>query len=309
MSVRSFFGEISRPMQGENIIYQKEGLVTSIKAMKIKGSVGEDSEVLASDGSGGIEWRALDSGGGGVVPSLAEVMGVGGTAGADLDMGEFDINKSSALIISAPSISLSGPVSFTDIPTCPDAASATQPEQLVSKGYVDSAISQEIIASGGVGLDVANTWTAVQNFSGGVTANWNSLQNFSGGAQIQSTVANSCFQVNTEETGADYGVAVMKTNYWVYQGPGTDQDPQQLPEPGADRAGQKIIIINNASANVDIHLSGRIMKFIGIGGTNDAIVSCTFKRYATCEFVCCNTTNGYLWIAMTCSDDNSGWVA
>ena len=150
MSVRSFFGEISRPMQGENIIYQKEGLVTSIKAMKIKGSVGEDSEVLASDGSGGIEWRALDSGGGGVVPSLAEVMGVGGTAGADLDMGEFDINKSSALIISAPSISLSGPVSFTDIPTCPDAASATQPEQLVSKGYVDSAISQEMIASGGV---------------------------------------------------------------------------------------------------------------------------------------------------------------
>ena len=112
MSVRSFFRDIARPQQGESVTYQKGGLVTSIKAMKIKGSLGEGSEVLASDGAGGIEWRALESGGGGLVPSLAEVMGVGGTAGADLDMGEFDITKSSQLCIDAPLISLSGTVSF-----------------------------------------------------------------------------------------------------------------------------------------------------------------------------------------------------
>ena len=111
--------------------------------------------MLASDGAGGIEWRALESGGGGLVPSLAEVMGVGGTAGADLDMGEFDITKSSQLGIDAPLISLSGTVSFTDIPLCSVATDATQSEQLVSKGYVDGAISQVVISSGGVGVMAA----------------------------------------------------------------------------------------------------------------------------------------------------------
>ena len=296
MSVRSFFGDIARPQQGESVIYQKGGLVTSIKAMKIKGPLGEDSEVLASDGVGGIEWRALESGGGGLVQSLAGVMGVGGTAGADLDMGEFDIIKSSQLGIDAPSISLSGTVSFTDIPLCPAATDATQSEQLGSKGYVDGAISQVVISSGGVSVDIDNKWQVPQTFAYGINA---AIE----GVSYNSAATDS---VSYGHAGDTPGTISTQNPYWLFNG--TKGSTWALPNADPSLNGVGLTIFNDcddsSTGNLTV-MSNAILNFC-LNQSSVIHTSVTWEKSGAMHFVCLQTaTAGWAW----CVDNYSGNVS
>ena len=247
MSVRSFFGVINQPQEGENIVYQKGGLVTSIKAMKIGGSVGEQDDFLASDGAGGLEWRAVQTGGGGVtvVPSLADVMAVGGKAGSDLDMDQFDIIKSTTLHIAAPNISIDGAVDFSVIPLCSAATNAQQPSELVSKGYVDTALA------GAVGISPGddNQWTGVNEFTGEVK--------ISDPSKSYATLDSTADPI-TYYNDAKMITSPLGENIAIWDGgnyPSSWSEPKHIdvPYPTAELVGCKITVIGD-TGGVNMHV-------------------------------------------------------
>ena len=91
MSVRECFGNIKRPTsKDDTIVYANaDGLVTHIAGLSINGDAGLNTQVITSDGNGGITWADLQ--GQGVIPSLQTVMEEGNLAGADLDMNAHNI--------------------------------------------------------------------------------------------------------------------------------------------------------------------------------------------------------------------------
>jgi len=99
MSVRACFGDINRPTSNtDTIVYaNSDGLVTHISGIAINGDVGTNTQVLTSDGNGGLAWGDLQ--GQGVIPTLQTVMDEGNSAGTDLDMNGYNITSEENLIV------------------------------------------------------------------------------------------------------------------------------------------------------------------------------------------------------------------
>jgi len=109
ISVRECFGNINRPTsKDDTIVYANgDGLVTHIAGISLDGDVGDGTQVLSSDGNGGLMWADLQ--GQGVIPTLQVVMDTGNQAGADLDMNTYNIvSQDNLMIWSTGSLDLAG---------------------------------------------------------------------------------------------------------------------------------------------------------------------------------------------------------
>lgn len=279
---------------------QSDGIlvVNGDAGLEVNGSVGAVGEVLTSQGPGQPSSWALP-----LASGIQTDVNMNGNS--LISLGGISADNGAVLNITAPDgIAFDGPTSFLT-------ASPNIPEPLVggqaaSKTYVDTAIS------GAVGVNPADpagySWTGPQAFNGGLSLD-STAAPASVSIQMINPAAQGYYTINTQFTGAEYGIALLANNTWLYTGSGTSADPQALPAADATHLGQTITFINNASSSVDLYMSGKIMKFIGIGGTTDIISQVAMKRYASITFTCIDTgINGICWCGTFCNDDNSTWI-
>jgi hypothetical protein len=256
--------------------------------LTINGAVGDDGQVLTSQGIGNPPyWADAVS----AVPTLGAVMTEGAQASADLNMASFDITNCTSisnsivggsLTIDATSgISITSTCNFpTDVPTC--VVPPIDDEDLTNKLYVDALVAVSVGLS--PSYPAGFTWVGPQVFEN--TTTHASIVAPNGANTIQSALAqlsvsdnpNSYYHVltNTDKTfdPADY---VFDATL-VYTG-NTDDAVWFLPVPSAQYVGCSFLFRNLSEndKNLQIQITG------GVAGIIDSLnfpsVQTTYNKF------------------------------